>query len=108
MRTYRRKVEKKRRKQMKFGEGNKCDYTIFQLWELILTVIEKDIDKIPFYTWFGSARPLTLINNNLLVIAVDNIIIKETLDKYYISILQRAARKAIGYRMRFAIVAVDN
>ncbi len=107
MRTYKRKVDKRRKNYCYIGQGNKYDYTIFQIWEMIIGIIEKDLDKISFYTWFRSAKPLTLVNNRVLNVLVDNIVIKETLDRNYMRVIKDAARRAGFNTLKFAIVAKE-
>lgn len=103
MRTNKRKIS--RRKKTYYIRNNKCEYNIFQIWQMIITVIEPQISKIAFQTWFSEAMPVVLVSNNVLIIRVHNQIVKDTLDKNYLSLIKEASRK-IGYNLKFAFIAV--
>ena len=97
----------KKRKRYSVGK-EKHNYNIFQLWRLLSGVIVREVDNLAFDTWFRDAVPLSMVGGNLLVVRVDNRVVKETIDRYYMRVLKRAA-KSIGYNtLKFAIVAVEN
>ena len=74
-----------------------AEESLFQNWQKILGLIQKELSERSFETWFGGVRCLTL-GANELVLGVPDPFYGNWLKEHYHNVIQSAAEEVLGAR----------
>jgi chromosomal replication initiator protein len=72
------------------------------VWEAVLSLLEKEVPRASFETWFAKLTPISL-DNHSLAIAVPDAFTKGGLERRYRAVLDRAASSVCGHEMHVAL-----
>ena len=84
------------------------EYDLPGIWQTTLNEIEKKMSRPSFETWLKTTKPVSLLNNTL-VISVPNDFTKDWLVGHYVEIINEALQKVSGnnYQVRFIAPRLD-
>ncbi len=68
------------------------------VWEAVLSLLEKEVPRTSFETWFAKLSPISLDSHSLAV-AVPDVFTKGGLERRYRAVLDRAASSVCGHEI---------
>lgn len=69
------------------------NFNIREIWDRTLLLIKAELTEVSFNTWLKTIEPLTIKNNNMLILSVPNKFNKEILETRYSSLISNAVKQ---------------